>query len=76
MSAAPAAPLPATPARRLYSSRDILRILGISHSTLDALIAQGVLPTPVRLNGPRGRRYWTVESIERRLAELSRGQPA
>ena len=67
-------PHPAAARHRFYTASDLRRILNVSDSTIDAWVASGALPPPIRPSGPRGKRYWPVDLIDKYLAELNSGQ--
>jgi DNA-binding transcriptional MerR regulator len=53
-----------------YTATDLCRMLNVSTTTIDAWVASGTLPPPIRPSGPRGKRYWPVEVIDRVIADL------
>jgi excisionase family DNA binding protein len=57
--------------KRYYSVSELADLLNIHPETVDAWIKRGRLPPPVRPGGPRSKRYWPREQIERLLAELN-----
>jgi hypothetical protein len=61
---------PHTAKRAYYSATELRDILNISPSTFEDWLAKGRLPPAVRPGGPRGKRYWPVDVIDRYLAEL------
>lgn len=55
---------------RYYSASDLKELLNVGPSAFEEWVAKGRLPAPVRPGGPRGKRLWPVEVIDKMLAEL------
>jgi excisionase family DNA binding protein len=47
----------------LYKSSQVAMILGVSKKTLDRMIADGRIPTPVR-DGNNNWRIWTQQDVQ------------
>jgi predicted site-specific integrase-resolvase len=68
----PIAPRPMTATKLYYSATELCRLLDISVYCLDMWVRLGNFPPPVRPGGPRGKRLWPAEQINRYLNELNK----
>jgi predicted DNA-binding transcriptional regulator AlpA len=67
--------VPPFPRRRLFSEEEVLRYLGVSRSTLDGWVKAGHFPRPIRIGGPRTKKFWPIETIDAAIAALAGGAP-
>jgi predicted DNA-binding transcriptional regulator AlpA len=62
---------PPSVSKRFYTETELTQILGISRWALSQWIDKGLFPRPVRPGGPRGKKFWPVELVESKIAELA-----